>query len=74
MDDIYKDLYACMKEEKGVFKFLSDDDLHNPSAFFEMKNIPAGETLWELEDSYNYTAFIVSGSVEIKKETEFEGK
>lgn len=74
MDNIFKDLYACMKEEKGIFNFLSDEDLHDLSAFFEMKNIPAGETLWKLADSYDYIAFIVSGSVEIKKETEFEGK
>lgn len=74
MDDIFKDLYACMQEEKSVFNFLSDDDLRNLSAFFELKNIPAGEKLWKLEDPYDYIAFIVSGSVEIKKETEFEGK
>ena len=74
MDDIFKDLYACMQEEKSIFNFLSDEDLRNLSAFFEMKNIPAGEALWKLEDPYDYIAFIVSGSVEIKKETEFEGK
>jgi len=74
MDEIFKDLYACMKEEKSVFNILSDEDLIKLSAFFEMKNIPAGDKLWKLEDPYDYIAFIVSGSVEIKKETEFEGK
>lgn len=43
MNNILKDLYACMKEEKSVFNFMSDEDLKN------------------LE-------------VEIKKETEFEGR
>jgi len=74
MDGIIKDLYACMKEEKSLFNLLSENDLRDLSGFFEIKNIPAGETLWKLEDPYDYIAFIVSGSVEIKKETEFEGK
>ena len=74
MGDIFKDLFACMKEGKGVFSFLSDEDLRNLSPFFEIKNIPAGGTLWKKEDPYDYIAFIVSGSVKIKKETEFEGR
>ncbi len=74
MNNVLKNLYACMKEEKSVFNFMSDEDLRNLSAFFEIKNIPAGETLWKKEDPYDYIAFIVSGRVEIKKETEFEGK
>ncbi len=63
-----------MKGEKSIFHFLSDEDLKNLSAFFESKHIPAGETLWKEEDPFNYIAFIVSGRVEIKKETEFKGK
>jgi len=42
--------------------------------FFEGKNISAGETLWKKDDPCDYIAFIVSGRVEIKKETEFKGK
>lgn len=74
MNNEQKDLYACMKEDRGIFNFMSDEDLRNLSAFFEMKNIPAGEMLWKREDPYDYIAFIISGRVEIKKETEFEGK
>jgi CRP/FNR family cyclic AMP-dependent transcriptional regulator len=74
MNDVLKALYTCMKEEKSVFNFMSDEDLSNLSVFFEIKNIPAGEDLWKKEDPYDYIAFIVSGRVDIKKETEFEGK
>jgi CRP-like cAMP-binding protein len=63
-----------MKEEKSEFNVLSDEDLRHLSAFFEIKNIPAGQNLWKKEDPYDYIAFIVSGRVTIKKETEFEGK
>src|SRR4030042_2189671 len=74
MNDVLKDLRTSMKGEKSVFNFLSDEDIKNLPAFFESKNIPAGETLWKEEDPCDYIAFIVSGGVEIKKETEFKGK
>jgi CRP/FNR family cyclic AMP-dependent transcriptional regulator len=73
MNDVLKDLRTSMKGEKSIFNFLSDEDLKNLSAFFESKNIPAGETLWKEEDPFDYIAFIVSGRVEIKKEAEFGG-
>jgi CRP/FNR family cyclic AMP-dependent transcriptional regulator len=71
MMDIFKGLGTSADGEKSVFNFLSDEDLKNLSAFFESKNIPAGETLWKEEDPFDYIAFIVSGKVEIKKEMEF---
>jgi CRP/FNR family cyclic AMP-dependent transcriptional regulator len=74
MDDVFKDLCTSMKGEKSVFHFLSDEDIKNLSTFFESKNIPAGETLWKEKDPFDYIAFIVSGRVEIRKETEFKGK
>jgi CRP/FNR family cyclic AMP-dependent transcriptional regulator len=42
--------------------------------FFASKNLSEGETLWKEGDPFNYIAFIVSGRVEIKKETEYKGK
>jgi CRP-like cAMP-binding protein len=71
MLDIFKGLGTSAEGEKSVFNFLGDEDLKNLSVFFESKNIPEGETLWKEEDPFDYIAFIVSGRVEIKKETEF---
>jgi CRP/FNR family transcriptional regulator, cyclic AMP receptor protein len=71
MIDIFKSLGTSAEGEKSVFNFLGNEDLENLSAFFESKNIPAGETLWKKEDPFDYIAFIVSGKVEIKKEMEF---
>ncbi len=71
MLDIFRGLGTSAEGEKSVFNFLSDDDLKNLSAFFESKNVPEGEALWKEEDPFDYIAFIISGRVEIKKETEF---
>ncbi|MEW6053520.1 MAG: cyclic nucleotide-binding domain-containing protein [Nitrospirota bacterium] len=73
MSNALKDLFTSMKGRKSVFKFLSDEDFEDLSAFFESKHIPAGETLWKKEDPFDYIAVIVSGRVEIKKEAEFGG-
>lgn len=43
MSDILNDLYASMKEEKGVFNIMSNEDLRNLSAFFQIQNIADGE-------------------------------
>jgi CRP/FNR family transcriptional regulator, cyclic AMP receptor protein len=74
MNEVFKDLCSSMKGEKSVFTFLNDEDLKNLSVFFESKHISKGETLWKEEDPFDYIAFIVSGRVEIKKETEYKGK
>jgi CRP/FNR family transcriptional regulator, cyclic AMP receptor protein len=74
MIDILKSLGTSTDGEKSVFNFLSDEDLKKLSTFFESKNIPEGEALWKAEDPFDYIAFIASGRVEIKKETEFGGK
>jgi len=75
MIDILKGLGTTSTEgEKSVFNFLSDEDLRELSLFFESKHVPAGEALWKEEDPFGYIAFIASGSVEIKKETEVGGK
>jgi CRP-like cAMP-binding protein len=73
MKEVFKDLGISLKGEKSEFHFLSDEDLRDLSAFFESKYIPEGEPLWKEEDPFDYIAFIVSGRVEIKKETEFGG-
>lgn len=52
-----------MKGKKNVFSFLSDEDIANLSAFFESKNIPAGESLWKKEDPFDYMAVIASGRI-----------
>ena len=62
-----------LKHEFNFFKTLTDDELVTFLDFCDSHYIGEGETLWKEGDEYNYAAFIVSGKVGIKKQTEFEG-
>ena len=62
-----------LKDEFKFFKTLTDDELSTFLGFCGTKQIDEGEILWKEGDEYHYAAFIVSGKIGIKKQTEFEG-
>ena len=74
MKDILSELCTCMKDELSAFCYMDSDNAKILSGYFECRNVKAGETLWKEGDSCDYVAFITSGRLEVKKETEFEGK
>ena len=63
-----------MKRELGFFSFLSEGDLDDVSGFFNCRTVSARTNLWSAGDPCDYIAFIVSGRVQIKVDTEFPGK
>jgi CRP-like cAMP-binding protein len=67
MKDVLNELCTCMMCENSVFNFLNTEDLKEITA-------SAGQILWNQGDRCDYVACIVSGRVEIKRETEFKGK
>jgi len=74
MTEISEDLCLRMKNELGLFHFLNEDDLVEMPCYFALMELSKGEQLCREGDPCDYVAFIVSGSLEIKKETEFAGK
>ena len=74
MKNILNELCGCMKDELSAFCYLGSDDSKILSNYFECRNVKAGTTLWKEGDSCDYVAFITSGRLEVKKDTEFEGK
>lgn len=74
MEDIFGNIDECVLGEDSVFSFLCDEDLRELSVFFQPKTVKAGETLWVEGDPSDCVAFIISGRVDIKKKTDFEGK
>jgi len=63
-----------MINEHSVFSFLCEENLAELSGYFQVRNVNAGEILWEEGDPCDYVAIVSSGRVEVKKKTEFEGK
>lgn len=72
--DMYDELCECMEGEQNVFTFLDAKDLRGLCGYFQCRTVQAGEILWKEGDPCDYMAFVVSGRVEVKKQTEFEGK
>lgn len=63
-----------MKREFRFFRFLDDKDVEDLSPYFKCHCVQAGENLWAEGDDSDFVAFLVSGRIEGKKQTEFRGK
>lgn len=73
-DNCSQQLCRKMKKELGFFSFLSEEDLEEVSPFFNCRMVLSGNNVWTSGDPSDYVAFIVSGRVQIKVNTEFPGK
>lgn len=63
-----------MKRELSFFSFLTEEELVEVGPYFNCRRVKAGENLWLSGDPCDYIAFIVSGRVQLKVDTEFPGK
>jgi CRP-like cAMP-binding protein len=61
-----------MQERFQFFRALGEKEILDFLRFCETRSVPSGRVLWSEGDTENYTAFIVSGRIGIKKKTEFE--
>jgi CRP-like cAMP-binding protein len=73
MKSVSKELFAYMEDDLSAFSFLSPDDLKKAAPFFQYKKFPPKTILWKEGDPCDYVAFIVSGSVQVKKKTKLKG-
>ena len=74
MNNMYGEVCNCKSIEDSIFSFVGEDKLKVLLSYFQCNSIAKGEVLWEEGDSCEFAAFIVSGRVEILKQTEFKGK
>lgn len=74
MADLTRDVIADLKMEGTLFRLFEDNELEALSPYFEQEEYPEGTTLFWEGDPGDYVAVIRSGSVEVRKQTEFEGK
>ena len=66
----------CRKLKGGLryFSFLADIELDEIADYFNCCLVAARNDLWRSGESDGYLAFIISGRIEIKVDTEFPGK
>jgi len=74
MNDAAMNICKCMKAEHNVFSFLAEENAEELCEFFGCATASAGEILWTQGSPCDYIAIIVSGRVEVKKETEFKDR
>jgi CRP/FNR family cyclic AMP-dependent transcriptional regulator len=72
--EVSDDVCMVLKEQLGLFYFLEENDLHDIACYFRPLEAKAGDVIFREDDPCDYIAFIISGRLEIKKDTEFEGK
>ncbi len=68
------DLCQNMNDTEGCFNYLVHEDLDVIARYFTTRHLSTDEVLWEEGDPCLFVAFVVRGHMEIKKDTEFEGK
>lgn len=74
MKQLFNESGACVLGDQSAFSFLCSENVEELSGFFQDMSVKKGETLWAEGEPSDYTAFIISGRVEAKKKTDFEGK
>ncbi|MEZ4598193.1 MAG: cyclic nucleotide-binding domain-containing protein [Syntrophotaleaceae bacterium] len=67
-------LKDLLRSEVPLFKSLKQPDADQLLLYFKGKTLSAGEVLWREGDEIEYLAYVLSGKIELKKETEFKGK
>jgi CRP-like cAMP-binding protein len=56
-----------------IFSFIEDDDAEKVIPFFDSIDYPVGAVIFKEGDSGDFIGFVVSGKLEVKKQTEFKG-
>jgi len=63
------------REALTILYSLTDEEINQLIPSFELVHYPAGSTVFkEGDNSGNFLGFIVSGKLEVRKETEFKGR
>ncbi|MDY0269429.1 Crp/Fnr family transcriptional regulator [Trichloromonas sp.] len=74
MNHTAPEICAQMKNDLRCFTFLSEADTEILSPYFECRQGAAGTVLWNEGDESKFAVFVMSGRIEEKKNTEFEGR
>ncbi|APG28400.1 hypothetical protein A7E78_11405 [Syntrophotalea acetylenivorans] len=64
---------GLLHDKLSFFRGLSADQMALQQAYFSVRQVVAGEELWHEGEAGEYLAFVLSGCMQLKKDTEFGG-
>lgn len=74
MENDSKKFVLQLKDNLKMFNLLDNAELEDFFSYFEKVTCPAGRAFFEEGDPGDSIGFLLSGKLEVKKETEFKGK
>lgn len=67
-----KEFVDTLKDEI-IFYFLDDEEIERILPYFEIKEYPSNTVIFKEGDPGDYIGFVITGKLEVKKQTEFKG-
>lgn len=74
MGEELKKFIHGLKDKLQVFRLLTGDELDKVIPYFKLVKYPKGTTLFKEGDLGDYFGIVLSGKLEVKKQTEFKDK
>jgi CRP-like cAMP-binding protein len=73
MTDNSTHVNLCKFRDEIPFSFLNEEDFGQIACFFEPVTYPANTIIFKEGDPSGFIGFVLSGKLEVKKQTEFKG-
>jgi CRP/FNR family transcriptional regulator, cyclic AMP receptor protein len=73
MDTVSVKEHINTLRDEIIFYLFDDEDIDKIAPFFELRDCPAGSIVFKEGDPGNFIGFVISGKLEVKKQTEFKG-
>lgn len=74
MDRQVKKIVAALGSELAICQMLNDEQRQQIGKYLEVVRYPTGATLFTQGEPGDYVGVVLSGKLEVKKQTEFEGR
>jgi len=69
-----RDIMIQLKEERGFFRVLSEEDIDKTSSYFKISEYPAGSVASNPDEPLDLMGIVISGEVIFEEKTEMEGR
>ncbi len=74
MKNNLKEIFYELKDKILIFQSLNDEELKRLVPYFEIANYPSATTIFNEGEEGDFIGFVISGKLEVKKQTGFKGK